>query len=72
MLSVPELKTNSAFVARIYDRGYTITFKEVCDVIKKFNDNVMLIAERKDDLYYLRGNDNENYSANFSSEYIDS
>lgn len=71
-LLVPELKTNLLSVARICDRGYTVTFKEQCAVIKNSKDNVMLIADRKDNLYYLRGSDNSNYNANFASESIDS
>jgi hypothetical protein len=53
------------------DRGYTVIFKNNCAIIKK--SNFILIADRKDDLYYLRSSDvNVNNSANFSSESIDS
>lgn len=40
--------------------------------LKKIKDNVILMADRKDDLYYLWGCDNTNFRANCSSESIDS
>lgn len=46
------------------------TFKVHCD--KNFKDNVMLIADCKEDPYYLQGSGNTNYSVNFSSKSIDS
>ena len=46
-LFAPELKTN-LYVSRLCDKGYTVTFKETCALIKNFN-NVYLIANHKDD-----------------------
>lgn len=71
-LLVSELKTNLLSVARICDCGYTVIFKEQHVVIKKIKDKVRLIADRKDDLYYLWGSDTKHNSANFSSESINS
>ena len=47
-LLVPQLKTNLLSVSKLCDKGYTVTFKETCALIKNFN-NVYLIANHKDD-----------------------
>jgi transposase InsO family protein len=72
-LLVPELKTNLLSVAKLCDRGYTVIFKNKCAIIKNVKSNLELIADRKNNLYYLRGSDSDiNQSAKHASESFDS
>ncbi|GBL83807.1 hypothetical protein AVEN_132687-1 [Araneus ventricosus] len=53
-LFVPELRTNLLSVAKLYDRGYTVTFKSDVATLINAKAKVKLVADRKDNLYYLR------------------
>ncbi len=64
-LLVPDLRTNLLSVAKLCDRGYIVTFKSDIAKIVNTKSNLELIADRKDNLYYLRGsNCSVNQSAN--------
>jgi len=56
MLYVPDFRTNLISVSRITDKGHSVIFdKDQASVI----DNVVLIAERVNGLYYVRGRNDE-------------
>ncbi|GBO01603.1 hypothetical protein AVEN_46635-1 [Araneus ventricosus] len=69
-LFVPELRTNLLSVAKLCDRGYTVTFKNDVATLINAKAKVKLVADRKDNLYYLRGSDT-NQSAKHASESLD-
>ncbi|GBM64627.1 Retrovirus-related Pol polyprotein from transposon TNT 1-94 [Araneus ventricosus] len=69
-LFVPELRTNLLSVAKLCDRGYTVTFKSDVATLINAKAKVKLVADRKDNLYYLRGSDT-NQSAKHASESLD-
>lgn len=53
-LYVPDLRTNLLSVAKITDNGYEVTFgKNSAEIIDR-NGSVVIIADRRDGLYYLR------------------
>ena len=59
-------------VSKLCNKGYTLTFKENSAVIKNFENNIQLNADRKDDLYYLQISDSNVNITSFGSESIDS
>ncbi|GBN07014.1 hypothetical protein AVEN_253762-1 [Araneus ventricosus] len=69
-LFVSELRTNLLSVAKLYEGGYTVTFKGDVATIINTKAKVKLVADRKDNLYYLRGSDS-NQSAKHASESLD-
>lgn len=69
-LFVPELRTNLLSVAKLCDRGYTVTFSKDLATIINSDTKVKLVADREDNLYYLRNN--ENNHAYHASESLDS
>ncbi|GBM62239.1 hypothetical protein AVEN_44035-1 [Araneus ventricosus] len=69
-LFVPELRTNLLSVAKLCDRGYTVTFKSDVATLINAKAEVKLVDDRKDNLYYVRGSDT-NQSAKHASESLD-
>lgn len=53
-LYVPELRTHLMSVGKIYDNGYTVTFKSDSAVIHDASGNEKLSAKRVDGLYYVK------------------
>lgn len=53
-LHVPDLRTNLLSVAKITDKGFTVIFKKERAEVIDGEENVMLVANRIDDLYYIR------------------
>lgn len=63
VLRVPGLRTNLLSVGKITDRGYRVIFeKEKADIVDKDGDTI-LVADRRNGLYYIR-EENVEHSAN--------
>ncbi|GBM14328.1 hypothetical protein AVEN_80504-1, partial [Araneus ventricosus] len=69
-LFILELRTNLLSVAELCDREYIVTFKSDVATLINAEAKVKLVADRKDNLYYLRGSDT-NQSAEHYSESLD-
>lgn len=54
-LHVPDLRTNLLSVAKIVDKGYQVVFNSNQASVKDVKGNIKLTAERKGDLYILKG-----------------
>ncbi|XP_071054040.1 uncharacterized protein [Onthophagus taurus] len=60
-LYVPSLRTNLLSVAKITDHGYDVKFtKNRAFIINKRNGNVLGIADRKGDLYFIEKEEEAN------------
>jgi len=53
-LLVPDLRSNLLSVSKITDKGYTVTFDKFAGKVIDKAGNTALIADRMDDLYFLR------------------
>ena len=59
-LHVPDLRTNLLSVGKITDRGYKVIFdKLTAKIVDKRNNKTVLIADRKNELYYIRESKSE-------------
>jgi len=62
-LHVPDLRTNLLSVAKITDKGFKVIFDQKSAVVVDERNDIVLQADRTNDLYYIREEENE-YSAN--------
>lgn len=53
-LYVPNLRSNLISVAKITDKNFEVTFKRDSAIVCSSQGDVIMIADRKDDLYYVR------------------
>lgn len=57
VMFVPELYTNLMSIAKITDKGFEVKFNKDNAFITDQDDNLICIADRHDDLYYIRKSD---------------
>lgn len=53
-LYVRNLRSNLISIAKITDKNYEVLFKKDSAVVRSSHEDVMMVADRKGDLYYVR------------------